>query len=527
MASYLWGSDFNYLEIRKMSTAGEELFNFLIDDENPRDLATDGTYLWLITSEGRLKKYNMDGIVVDSITGFFSGGWGLTWENNRLWVSDPVSDSIYQIKTPHQNITADAVKQWIDSGADLVILDVRELYEFESYGRITAALNMPWNSGVLDTGYTRFSLDDTLIVVCQGGVRSEQASDFLDEKGFEHIHNMLGGMNAWHHPVEVGGHVSVNATWEIDKSPFTAVADIIVDNGRSLALNPDVRVQFDGFLSLQVYGTILAQGTADSIIHFTSRGSLPNGWQGIEIVEGEGSSFDHCRIDSCQNGIFCLNSSPSIAYSWIAGSQTCIHLRGVDANPSILSSELDGFSSDSNTLILCDSSSAPSISYCNLIQGLSGVVARNGASPQLSYNNLYDNTDYAVLNNDSTLVIDAQNNWWGHESGPFDPSGNPDGQGDRVSQWVDYSPWLGALVPYVCGDADTDSSVSVVDVVYLINYIFRDGPPPYPLDVGNVNCDGDITLADIVFLINYIFKQGTTPCDCPPNPMNLAKSGSY
>lgn len=523
MDSSLWGSDPYALLIREMGTSGGELFFFYINEGFPRDLASDGTYLWLINSEGKLKKYTLQGTVVDSIIGLFSYGWGLTWENNRLWVSDPVSATIYQVRLPHQNITADSVKNWIDSETDLVILDVRELYEFESYGRIPDAVNMPWSSGVLDTAYTQLSLDDTIIVVCRSGGRSEQASNFLDGKGFENVYNMLGGMNAWHFPVEVGGHVSVNVTWGIDKSPFIAVGDIIVDSSKSLTLQSGVSVEFDGFFSLEVYGNLLAQGTIDDNIHFTSHGSLPLGWKGITIFEGSSSSFNYCKIDSSDDGIICLNSSPPIANSSISGSNTCLHLSGPNANPSIEDCELDGAGGNSDILILCDSSSAPTITYCSIIEGLKGVVARNGANPQLNNNNIYDNSDYGVLNEDSSLIIDARYNWWGDESGPFDPLDNPDGQGDRVSQWVSYIPWLQTRIPYVCGDTDADSLVNVVDVVYLINYLFRSGPPPEPLELGNVNCDQEITILDAVFLVNYVFKQGTSPCDCPPGQPGIAK----
>jgi len=49
------------------------------------------------------------------------------------------------------------------------------------------------------------------------------------------------------------------------------------------------------------------------------------------------------------------------------------------------------------------------------------------------------------------VVINAENNWWGDPSGPLDTSDdratggfyNPGGLGDRVSNYVDYEPWLG------------------------------------------------------------------------------------
>jgi hypothetical protein len=38
---------------------------------------------------------------------------------------------------------------------------------------------------------------------------------------------------------------------------------------------------------------------------------------------------------------------------------------------------------------------------------------------------------------------DVRDNWWGDDSGPFHPTLNPGGQGDRVSDYVDFAPWEG------------------------------------------------------------------------------------
>ena len=108
----------------------------------------------------------------------------------------------------------------------------------------------------------------------------------------------------------------------------------------------------------------------DSSIRFTSHGSLRTEWEGIRIFEGNSSSFNYCRIDSLQNGILCLNSSPTITNSWISGSENCLYLSGPDANPSIQGCELDGSGGNSDILILCDSSSAPTITNCFILGGL-------------------------------------------------------------------------------------------------------------------------------------------------------------
>jgi hypothetical protein len=67
---------------------------------------------------------------------------------------------------------------------------------------------------------------------------------------------------------------------------------------------------------------------------------------------------------------------------------------------------------------------------------------------------------------------------------------------------------------YLIGDANGDLIINVADAVYLINYIFKDGPAPEPLEAGDANCDGIADVGDAVCLIHYIFRGGDPPgCD--------------
>jgi hypothetical protein len=63
------------------------------------------------------------------------------------------------------------------------------------------------------------------------------------------------------------------------------------------------------------------------------------------------------------------------------------------------------------------------------------------------------------------------------------------------------------------GDNNADGSVSVSDVVYQINYLFKGGPAPKPPEVGDVNCDNSSSVSDVVYTINYLFKGGPKPCN--------------
>jgi hypothetical protein len=68
-------------------------------------------------------------------------------------------------------------------------------------------------------------------------------------------------------------------------------------------------------------------------------------------------------------------------------------------------------------------------------------------------------------------------------------------------------------IRYITGDANTDGAVSVSDIVYLINYLFKGGASPKPLASANVNCDGKVSVSDVIYLINYLFKGGPPPCE--------------
>lgn len=61
------------------------------------------------------------------------------------------------------------------------------------------------------------------------------------------------------------------------------------------------------------------------------------------------------------------------------------------------------------------------------------------------------------------------------------------------------------------GDANGDGVINVADVMYMINYLYRSGPPPISFEAGDANCDDDHSLLDIVFLINYLYKGGPPP----------------
>jgi len=67
---------------------------------------------------------------------------------------------------------------------------------------------------------------------------------------------------------------------------------------------------------------------------------------------------------------------------------------------------------------------------------------------------------------------------------------------------------------YFAGDANGDGTINILDITFLIAYLYKGGPPPVPVEAADADCNGMINILDITTLINYLYKGGPQP-DCP------------
>jgi hypothetical protein len=73
---------------------------------------------------------------------------------------------------------------------------------------------------------------------------------------------------------------------------------------------------------------------------------------------------------------------------------------------------------------------------------------------------------------------------------------------------------IGDICDFMCGDFDGDEQINIIDIVYLINALYKDGSDPSPWQRMDVNNDSTLNILDIVYLINFEYKSGPVPV-CP------------
>lgn len=94
-----------------------------------------------------------------------------------------------------EDITVREVKERMDAGEKLDIIDVREPHEWDM-AHITDQ-NWPMATVPARVAELQEFKDKELIINCRSGGRSGQITMYLRSQGFSKVRNLLGGMLAW------------------------------------------------------------------------------------------------------------------------------------------------------------------------------------------------------------------------------------------------------------------------------------------------------------------------------------------
>jgi rhodanese-related sulfurtransferase len=87
-----------------------------------------------------------------------------------------------------------ALKEILDSGADLQLVDVRDDWE-RAICALPGSIHIPMMRIPDQIG--QLSPERPVAVVCHSGMRSLQAANWMRHNGFPGAHSLRGGLDAW------------------------------------------------------------------------------------------------------------------------------------------------------------------------------------------------------------------------------------------------------------------------------------------------------------------------------------------
>ncbi|MEK7612159.1 MAG: peptidoglycan DD-metalloendopeptidase family protein [Patescibacteria group bacterium] len=216
--------------------------------------------------------------------------------------------------------------------------------------------------------------------------------------------------------IYVSGTISQDTTWE-SGNVYVIQSSVTVSASTTLTIKPGVVVKFNSG-AMYVFGTLDAQGVATNTIYFTSL-------QDDSVAgdtNGDGSVTTPAQSD--YYGIFVYDTGTATI------NQARLRYGGK-------------FSNDAGGLfngVLRLGGGTATVTNSVINKNNYGVYQKGGSITILR-SSIYNNSNYGIYNV-SLSIANAINNYWGHASGPYHPTLNPNGTGDIVSNDVDFIPWL-------------------------------------------------------------------------------------
>ncbi len=251
-------------------------------------------------------------------------------------------------------------------------------------------------------------------------ILAELVGEFLNDNTITDI-TSESTLHVW------GSSITQDATWPAlmpvhMRSSVTVQGTDGLDEVTTLTIGPGAILKFDTGKRLTIGGSsgdpgaVVADGSQETIV-FTSAQETPaaGDWDRIQF-----SNTSDDGISLIKNCIFEYGGSGNY------GTLCC-----VDASPTVLYCQ---FSNNAHAGLYLSSggSSNATIGNNDFSGNLYGIYLAGNAQPILDNNNFLGNTNYGLYNASSVLVT-AENNWWGDPGGPS--------AGDAVYGNVDFDPW--------------------------------------------------------------------------------------
>ena len=135
-----------------------------------------------------------------------------------------------------------------------------------------------------------------------------------------------------------------------------------------------------------------------------------------------------------------------------------------------------------------------------------GIVGRNTSLPHITNCDFIDSdpSGYAIWNETGVVTIVAEDCWWNDVSGPYHPTLNPGGEGERVSNNVDFDPWISQSAKPILGDVSLNGEVMPYDASLVLQHTVGNITlDSRQLDVADVSGNGEVTSYDASLILQY------------------------
>ncbi|MDE0637803.1 MAG: rhodanese-like domain-containing protein [Candidatus Poribacteria bacterium] len=114
-------------------------------------------------------------------------------------VAPSVEEAILPYDPEENAILPSELKQMMNAGRDFVLLDVREVWEYQLV-HIEGAVSIPL--GELPRRSRELLPVDEIVVYCHHGMRSLDAAYLLQQLGFKSVLSVAGGIDRWAKEIE-------------------------------------------------------------------------------------------------------------------------------------------------------------------------------------------------------------------------------------------------------------------------------------------------------------------------------------
>jgi parallel beta-helix repeat protein len=388
---------------------GTYLVNYNGTLENNTVLNNSGSGVYLIDSSGSFLQYN--NITLNGIHGVYSYYSSITFRGNNITYNSPSG-----LCPPYCSYYG----MYADHGSTLQI-DHNRIENNTAHGVLLYYATQ--------VDFTDNIVSDHTCSICfgirtRGGSVNMLGNTMVGNDGSHFVTEEYNQPSRIENNTMVGGGTGIH----LDDSGFSIMIanNSISELGRGMLLSDSsARVFNNQIWNLTGVAIQLEDDSNEDVFNNT----ISNAQTGISL-----------DVDSSEVG------SPYIHNNTITGdanSRAGIYVEGQGtATPTIKYNTITNHTTYPGYGIQIYGSNAhPEIINNTISNNFYGIHLQNGGNATVHGCNIFDSSQYGAYNWDSTIKVNATENWWGDSSGPTHRD-NPGGSGDRVSNDIKFDPWL-------------------------------------------------------------------------------------